>query len=191
MSLTTRIVAPGSSGTLFLTRTQSIVEEPHAGFQQMPGNTPNSSDAMISTAYEMGLSTNSIASAGPQHMFEGFPPYVMNASNVGNREMDRSPQWPYTTMHSAVGMSTPSSLPPSTSQLGTSSTPAGSLEQTYSTLGMLPTSTSSYAGLAGEFGDNYQGQVTLAMGAAYSGAYMGSPDAMLDDDAEISHDDYI
>lgn len=156
----------------------------------MPEHTPISSDVTISTAHEMGLSMNSTAFAGRQHMFEGFPPYTMNASYGSNREMNQSSQWPYTTMHLAVGMST-ASLLPSTSQLGTSSTPAGGLDQTYPTLGMLPASASSYAGLTGQFGDNYQSRDTLAMGAAYSGQYMGSSDTMLDDDAEISHDDYI
>ena len=156
----------------------------------MADNTLVSSDATISAAHEMGLSTNSTASAGPQHMFEGLPPYTINASYGSNREMNGSSQWPYTTMHSAVGMPT-ASLPPSTSQLGTSSTPAGSLSYTYPLLGMLPAPVPSYAGLIGQYGENYQGQGTLAMGAAYSGAYMGNSETALDDDAEISRDDYI
>jgi hypothetical protein len=176
----------------------------------MADNTLPGSDATVTTAHEMGLSNNSTAFAGPQHMFEdpslytggtgaqqtlthdmALAPYIMNASHGSNREMDRSQPWPYITTHSALDMSTASSLPPSTSQLGTSSTAAGGLNQTYPTLGMLPTSVSSHAGFPGQFGDNYQGQEALAMGAAYSGPYLGSPDTMLDDDVEISHDGYI
>jgi hypothetical protein len=157
----------------------------------MADNKIINSDAPISAAHETGLSTNSTAFAGPQHMFDGFPPYTMDVSYGNNREMDRSPQWPYTMTPSAYGTSTASSLPSSTSQLDTSSTPAVSLDHPYSMLGMLPTSVSSFAGLTRQVGDNYQGQEALAMGAAYSGPYMGSPDTMLDDDAEISHDGYI
>jgi hypothetical protein len=176
----------------------------------MAYNTPISPDATISTAHEMGISMNSTAFAGPQHMFEdpslhtagtnaqqtlahnmALSPYTVNASYGSNREMNVSQPWPYTTTYSALGMSTASSLPPSTSQLGTSSTAAGGLNQTYPTLGMLPTPVSSHAGFPGQFGDNYRGQEALAMGAAYSGPYLGSPDTMLDDDVEISHDGYI
>jgi hypothetical protein len=176
----------------------------------MADNTLPGSDATVTTAYEMGLSTNSTAFAGPQHMFEdpslhtagtnaqktlahnmALSPYTVNASYGSNREMNVSQPWPYRTTYSALGMSTASSLPPSTSQLGTSSTAADSLNHTYPTLGMLPTSVSSYAEFTGQVGDNYQGQEALAMGATYTGPYMGRPDTMLDDDAEISRDDYI
>jgi hypothetical protein len=58
-------------------------------------------------------------------------------------------------------------------------------------LGMLPTSVSSFAGLTGQVDDNYRGQEALAMGTAYSGPYMGGPDTMVDDEGEISRDDYI
>ena len=158
----------------------------------MADNTLPGSDATVTTAHEMGLSTNSTTFAGPQHMFEdpslhtggtgaqqtlthnmALAPYIVDASHGSNREMDRSQPWPYTTTHSALGMSTASSLRPSTSQLGTSSAPAGSLDHIYPTLGMLPTSVSSYAGHTGQFGGYYQGQENLAMGAAYTGQYMG------------------
>jgi hypothetical protein len=159
-------------------------------FQQMANNTPVSSDATIPTAHKAGLSTSSAAFAGPQHMY----------GNLGLRTGGTGAQQtlpynnvlpPYTMTHPAVGMSTASSLPPSTSQLGTSSTAADCLNHNYPTLGMLPMSAFSYAGLTGQFGNNYQGQEALTMGAACSGPYMGGSDTMLDDDGEIFRDDYI
>ncbi len=155
----------------------------------MANNTPVSSDATTSVAHEAGLSTSAVPFAGPQHMYGNLG---LGTGGTGAHQTlpYNNALPPYTAAHSAVGMST-ASLPPSASQLGPSPTPAGSLNYTYQTLGMLPTSVSSYAGFSGQFGDNYQGQETLAMEAAYSGPYMGSPDTMLDDDAEISHDDYI
>jgi hypothetical protein len=209
-SLILKVGVSGSNGTSILTGTNNIVNDSHPGFQQMANNTPVSSDATISTAHEMELSMNSTAFAGPQHMFEDpslhpggagvqqtlthnmtLAPYTVNASHGSIREMNGSQPWPYTTTYSALGMSTASSLPPSTSQLGTPSTPAGTLDHIYPTLGMLPTSVSSYAGHTGRFGDNYQGQEALAMETSYSGPYMGGPETMLDDDGEIFRDDYI
>jgi len=156
----------------------------------MANNTPVSSDATISAVHEAGLSTSSAAFAGPQHMYGN-----LGLPTGGTRAQQTLPHNnalpPYTMTLSAAGMSTASALPPSTSQLGTSSTPAGTLDYIYPTLGMLPTSVPSYAGLPGQFGDNYQGQNTLAMAAAYSGPYMESPNTVLDDDEEISRDDYI
>lgn len=95
---------------------------------------------------------------------------------------------PYTMTHSAVGTST-APLLPSASQFGPWSTLAGSLSYTYPMREMLPAPVPSYTGPTGQYGDNNQGQGTLTMGAASSGAYMGSPE-MLDDGVETYSDGY-
>lgn len=181
-------VASGSYGTTSLTGTQYIVDDSHAGFQQMAGNTPVSSDATISVAHMAGLSTSSVAFAEPQHMY-GYGYVDLRTGGIGAQQTlpYNNALSPYTMTRSAVGTTAP--LLPSASQFGPWSTPAGSLNYTYPMREMLPAPVPSYTGPTGQYGDNNQGQGTLTIGAASSGAYMDSPE-MLDDGAETYSDGY-
>jgi hypothetical protein len=56
---------------------------------------------------------------------------------------------------------------------------------------MPATSASSYPDPTGQLGDNPQDLQAYGTRASYSNPFLGTPDTILDEDAEFSHDGYI